>query len=269
MASSTLFASILSALMLLATTSKASEPLASKQPKTLPRQELNAAPLVVPFCQTEFDKLTTENASANQWKESAPAATGQRAFRSPTKKFGTWLEATYSEAEHTLSLYVVSGSTGKEIKFSKDCTGTTLKAKAFDMKSIAPDFKARWFDDKALAKLIKENPKGMIYVWSPGMVYSVKFYHYFQETAAKMKLKFVPVLGPRVNINEVSSITRELKAPYSRVKMNSVELYMRNTTSHFPTTLIFKEGKINNLPIVGVMEKDELERTVKDRLETL
>ena len=84
-----------------------------------------------------------------------------------------------------------------------------------------------------------------------------------------MKIKFIPVLDPRAKITEVSSITREFKVPYSRVKMNAVELYMRNTTSHFPTTLIFKDGKINNLPIVGVMEKDELESTVNKRLETL
>lgn len=219
---------------------------------------------LVPHCPKEFHDEIVKFGSQDLWTEQAPSPEGYKVFRSPTGTLGQWLELTFDK-DHT-TVYAMSNSDLTKVSFDKNCHRKETHEKGFDARAKYPDPKANWLDDKELAYLMEKNREGLVYVWSPGMVYSVQFYKRFEEVAKEMNLKFIPVMDHRASSKELEAMAKKMPVPPSRLKLNSVELYMRNVTTHFPGSLVFKNGRLNQDRIIGVMEKSELKNVITQEL---
>lgn len=222
---------------------------------------------LVTHCTKEFYQETKKLGSADHWTEQAPSPEGYKVFRTPTNTFGTWLEAAYDK-DHTV-LYTSTVELTTKMDFGKDCKMKVTKDAGMDFRKKYPDPKAQWLDDKELMRSMEKHPAGLIYVWSPGMTYSVQFYKRFEEVAKEMNIPFVAVLDPRSSLKEVAEMGKKMPVPSSKLKLNSVELYMRNVTTHYPGSLVFKNRRIHADRIIGVMEKDELKALIKKQLDSL
>jgi hypothetical protein len=220
------------------------------------------------LCNTRFNDEAAKRGSKNEWVEQAPTVKNGKTFRTATKTLGTWLEATVDDLGKP-ALFEVTNKATTEITFGANCSPTTKITAGMDFKNLEPDKMATWYDDASLKADLEKKTSALVYVWSPEMVYSAKYYKYFRDVAKKMKLKFIPMLDPRTKLALVGKAEKEFAIPPSTLKMNSVELYMRNVTVHYPTSIVFDHGKIHDLPIVGVMEPDEIETQILARLTDL
>lgn len=218
--------------------------------------------LFIKKCQQEFSNQLLLRGSEENWVEQAPAMQGGKTFRTPTIMLGTWLEASV-DAVGNPRLFQVDANQTLQIDFSDQCQAQLKPAPGLDFKKLNPDSLSDWYDDKQLAKTLSSKRAGLIYVWSPDMVYSAKHYKWFRDVAREMNLEFVPLLDPRCKLTQVDKMSIEYGIPSSKLKLNSVELYMRNVTVHFPTAIIFKGGKLHETLIVGAMPRTQIEEQIK------
>jgi len=226
-----------------------------------------AEPVFVKHCPAQFIAEAEKRDSKEEWKEQAPGAAGEKVYRTPTDTMGRWLEVAYTDASTTL--FDMSNASTTKVIFGKSCAPVTSKGPGFDARKQYGEPNALWLNDQALEELMKKHPQGLIYVWSPGMTYSVQFYKIFEEVAKELNLKFLPVRDHRSKFTELEGMAKHFKTPEPRLKLNSVELYMRHLTTHFPASVVFKNGRIHDDRIIGVMEKPELRDAIKQQLEAL
>ena len=217
-------------------------------------------------CNSQLASTLEKLGSQNKWIKQAPTETGNTVFRSPTAQFGHWLEVVI-KADGQPSVFSIQKDTVTVFEYENLCTEKSKVAQGMNFSQRTTDKrKSTWFDDSDLKKIITKSQKGLIYVWSPEMVYSAKYYKYFRDAAKKLKIDFKSVLDPRCQMNDVEKAISDFGVDATDVKLNSVELYMRNLTVHYPTTLVYGYGQLSDMPIVGVMEKDDIEAAVQREL---
>jgi len=214
------------------------------------------------------EQLTAEienRKSLNTWVEQGPAEIDGRNFRTPTSDFGRWLELNIS-AVGLVTLLDVNNTKKEVIAFTPDCKKRSDARLGMDFSFTHYDSGATWFDDKKLEKLVSSGRTGLIYVWSPEMVYSAQYYKYFRDTAKKMGIKFTAVIDPRSKAQDIDRAVQRFGIPPENLKLNSVEIYMRNATVHYPTSVVYAHGKMSPTVIVGVMQKKDIEAQIKNRV---
>lgn len=238
--------------------------LSEKKVKQL-RPPLNRTPqslqLQIKKCYPQFLVANMMRDSDQKWIEQAPTQAGAKTYRSPTRHFGRWLEVTI-DASGAPTLYEVTNQGATSVTFDSECRPQSKNMQALNFEKLEHDSLAKWMDDQKLKDLISSGKSGLIYVWSPEMVYSAKYYRWFRDTAKEMGLKFIPILDPRCKLTDVDKMSKLYGIEPDQQKLNSVELYMRNLTVHYPTSLVFKKGQLSDEPIVGVMPKDQLKMQI-------
>lgn len=225
-------------------------------------------------CQKEVQKELTTLFGANtpHWERTADPSFDTQAFRSPTAKTGEWYELQIVEKGQP-KLFMYSTAKISEWNWNSKCAMTNKKSHGFEFFKMAKNAKAETFGDSDLEKMLKEKRTVMIYVWSPRMVYSVTEFTRVRALAEKRKMEFVPVLDPAVDATEAraamkkagidfqlksASAEREPSSVAMYKRMNSVELYMRNGTLHFPTVFVASNGQMHTRRLIGVLSNEDL-----------
>ena len=184
-------------------------------------------------------------------------------YRSPTLDFGTWIEFHAAR----------TGAPNMVVVNEKVLTLTEWDASSCAEKvSAGPGFGADirsqrgqiFFTDADLTKLLATKKSGIIYTWSPGMVYSAKYADDFKAVARKMGIEFQVLMNPYPNNAAVASAKNTFGKVPSERRLVSVELYMRNALIHAPSTFVYGAGKLHESGLFGVYTpealKPELER---------
>ncbi len=220
-------------------------------------------------CRALIESTAMELGSAGSWIEQAPKVTGSRTFRTPTKQIGNWLEIEVA-ASGAVTLYTIGELVSKETSWNANCaTKAAVHPGLGTVLAKDGDTSIKSFTDTNLEELLAKNGSGVIYVWSPGMSFSAKFLKAYRAWAKSKKMDFAIVVDPRATMREVLAAENTYGFSWERVRMNSVDLYMRSTTIHFPTALVFKDGRIHRSEIVGVMSVHDFESEVQKRLSSL
>ncbi len=211
-------------------------------------------------CRNEIEQVIKKHASKDKWTRTVDPQQGVLSFRSPTKEIGKWVEIQsfpnpyvfFFEKRFT-KVYQWDGKTCSVLN------DTTNKPLSFLTSKKAG------FTDAKLKKYVESDKPAMIYVWSPSMVYSMSEMKVFRQVAKDLDLEFVPVL----DFNENPAVAKKLIAKYEpdmeMHKFQSLELYMREGTIHFPSTYIAGLNRISNR-IFGVFPADLLKEEVLDEL---
>jgi hypothetical protein len=214
-------------------------------------------------CLDKFESLAKNLKTTNQWIRVVDPEVGVQQVRSSTSTLGQWIDVIFNGKE-ILSLKSRNGFETKTFKKIAPATCT------FNTSVIAEtQFNRAGLTDSQLLQLIKSE-KGVIYIWSPRMVYSGQQLLHFKRTAMSMKIKFSAAVDPKSK----SSRNQEVQKKYHFDKsyldpVTSFDLHMRQFSNHFPRTFVYSKGKIHPNFITGVMPAELLKKNIESRLREL
>lgn len=228
--------------------------------------------------QTELEKIFAGKEPT--WQRTADPSFDTQAFRAPSAKVGEWYELQLTE-KGSPKLQFYSSTKTATWNWSKTCKPAHTKAPGLEIFKLASGTKDEMFGDSDLEKILAAKKTAMIYMWSPRMVYSVTEFTRMRGLAENRKMDFIPVLDPMVDVKEaraamkkagidfqvkMASSQREPSSVALYKRMNSVELYMRNGTLHFPTVFVTANGKVHPRRLVGVLTNTDLNTSMDEMI---
>ena len=124
------------------------------------------------------------------------------------------------------------------------------------------------FTDAELTRTVYQNPKGLIYTWSPGMQLSVEGLKAIKEAAQTAKLPLTILLDPRADVAQAkAALQRAGLTDVSLQAMNSYELRNRNVLMHFPNLSMYRDGRVLNEMVPGLLGSGNYQAVIKKYLE--
>lgn len=109
------------------------------------------------------------------------------------------------------------------------------------------------------------NGKGIIYLWSPHMPLSIKGVKEMESIAKNLNIAFFPLLDPYADIELATSQVRKMQLSNSALrKLASESLALGGAANHFPTQMVFRSGKIENIPRPGYIYPPTAKKYVED-----
>jgi hypothetical protein len=224
----------------------------------LPTKDFTSAP-----CASAAAAALEKWGATDEWQPQTDPGPNAKSFRSPTKRFGVWVEAQLHAGEAPILLRLTENSTIRIGYDAKDCAPTIATGKQGWREA-----QGQWLGDPEIAALLKKNPQGVLYLWSPRFTHSVTA---FEELKKAAKSAGVPVFtamdpsAPQGLLKEISKRSRE--AGLSEARFSSIELHARGVMGHFPMALVFRDGKILAPPIVGANASEFYAAEISARLQ--
>lgn len=173
-------------------------------------------------------------------------------LKSPTAKFGRWIQ--YSGNREGRSLTLVSNSGATEFSFDSEC-----RAQVKLRKSKLPASNPKAFvNDAALAAFLGKHKAGAIVIWSPRMPHSVETLKNFERLSKERTFSLLVLLDNNLGASEVVDAKRRFRFPASYFQQyQSVEIGYRDVGLHFPAVLAFKNSRISREPHFGHAPSDQ------------
>lgn len=213
-------------------------------------------------CKKQIEAQLARWESKDEWIEKAPLTNKAIHFATPTKTFGRWVSVHANSGGNYL-LESRQLSWQESVEINKNCKV------ALPQRHMASVFSndLKW-TDKDLQGITKSNRPTLVYIWSPGMVYSVKNHQTFVKAARDLKMNFVSMLDPQSELAYARYALRDTKKAeeyLSTRRLHAMELIERNGTVHYPTAFVIKNRTIST-PIVGVYTEDTLKAKIQMRM---
>lgn len=124
------------------------------------------------------------------------------------------------------------------------------------------------FSDASLAQAMEKNKTGLVYTWSPGMGFSLDGIKAIQKAAENKKLSLTILTDP--NADEKVAKEALAKAGLKNITINpniSMELRFRNALLHFPNLMMYKDGKMVDVIVPGVMGSEQYAEVINSFME--
>lgn len=232
-----------------------------------------------PECQALVGQYFKENKihiGSLKWSESGSSSYSSRVFRAPLGEIGSWLQVEVKNAlrpDQQVSMGNLKNGRVEKSVVWKDSKCSKFEPRAQEKLYSIPTFQVEKseiaFDDQAFSDLVQSGKSGMIYVWSPRMVYSVTDFGRFQQAAKAAGLEFVSVVSDQVPQDEAALALKTRSIEYSKRKLASMDLYLRGATLHFPSVFIYANKKVHSNRIIGIYKKDDLNILISGALKDL
>lgn len=225
--------------------------------------QLFAQSLQKSICQNQLNELLKKWGSLQQWIQRVPGEHGEAVFESPTERLGFWIQVVFPQDQvgNRKSPHAIQRSNGGDITVSwneTDCApllGVKLHEPQQEQVSASPH--VEYFTDSTLELELKRNPTGIIYGWSPMMPLSVIGYNEAKSIAKKLKLAFIPVLDPMADLESAKTASTDYKIKEEIKKVGSVELLERGMNLHYPSILVFSQGKMAGSLLPGLWDSPQ------------
>ena len=207
-------------------------------------------------------------ASLRQWSKVASGRDGSVTLVSPTALPGMWTIARrYMNREVVVERMSARFTTSYRFAVGDD--GCTIEKDDSVTRSFDEELMARSFTDKDVLALVKSQPRGVIYVWSPHMPYS---YSAQQEKNGANGIKNIEEAVRLVEAQTGQSLALTIAAdpgaspdlidglvaaepslePTMGRPVQSIELLFRDVNHHYPALLVFEDGRISRHVYPGV-----------------
>lgn len=183
-------------------------------------------------------------------------------FRTPTQQFGVWLEIQrHPGAAPILMRLTENGTT--HVEFAKaDCAPTLSVLPGTLRHEPLP-----WLGDVELEAMMKKNPKGILYLWSPRYAHSLTAFTELKAAAEKVGVPVFSAMDPASPADLTKSTSAKAKAQGLDSKtFSAMELFARNVSGHYPKTIVFHQGLIAGQPIVGANSTEFYAQAIQNRL---
>jgi hypothetical protein len=203
--------------------------------------------------------------SALTWTSVGSTSFQEDAYRSRLK-FGEWIELTGNSATQQIKASLHRSQEIQNVTFDSSCGIQKQNTKPNFVESTKTE---KLFTDNDLEKLLQSKKRGLIYLWSPRMPYSVTDFKKFRKAADRMHLDFIPLLAPNVPLSEALEALKVQKVEFKGQKMASLELRMLNGDLHYPSFFVFGFGALNPKRIVGIFKNDDFDEIIQLRIREL
>lgn len=217
-------------------------------------------------CKKELAAAIEGLGSTSDWQGQVPAGPDGQTFRSPLKKFPEWVEVRFQNQGPPQWIHLKETET---LVYRSNDGKCKFAPTSFKVSMPKPVQGTKFFTDQDWKKLLSTKKKGLVYVWSPGMVYSVQFYGQFQKVAKELGLKFTAIVDPRAPKKFVDQVQARYRSGFENVRLASLDLQMRDVANHFPTAVIYGDGKVSRTIVIGVMSELELRARIQQSLDEL
>lgn len=215
-------------------------------------------------CKAAVTNTADSWGSANDWRFAGPDVDGAKAFRTPTKTVGEWIEVKFLP-DNTIQASRLTPHTLTESRWAaKDCKPEVrTQARPLDEKKMDAGF-----SDEKLAKILKKTKQGLVYAWSPSMQLSIRGVNEVRKVAKDLKMDLVVVVDPAARKDDVAAVIKKNKWPANyNQRMVSIELVMRNMPMHYPSLLVFKKGRFVSNVFPGYEAPELLKPYLTSKLE--
>ncbi|WP_025410532.1 hypothetical protein [Gemmatirosa kalamazoonensis] len=206
-------------------------------------------------CRAALASVERRWGGTGEWRRLAPYPVAREA--SPTDSVGVWLER-WTLDDGRVELRRVSA---RETRVA-DVTGegcvmrTTAHARTYDAAAMAGAF-----TDDSLRATMRVHRRGMVYVWSPGMPLSVRGLAEARAAASALGVGFTAVVAD-ARPGELEIVRHD---PVDARTMDALELVYRDATIHYPTALLYADGKPLGTAIPGYKSRDTYEALARGR----
>lgn len=135
------------------------------------------------------------------------------------------------------------------------------------LHSVAAADSRHEFNDQDLANLLKNETRGVIYLWSPHMPYSVHGATEARRVVEGLGLKSVLLLDPYAESALANRVLRSHHLPYSAMRRaHAKDLSKMGATQHFPTAIVFERGQLDVQMLPGYTPPSDLHAYIRQRL---
>lgn len=202
---------------------------------------------------------------------------GSRRFHTPTEIVGVWVEARVFMNGEALLRRITANFVETRTFDLETCN---LKKTARKSRELfdSPVATANRFTDRELRQLLEENPKGLIYIWSPNMPYS-----YQQRLKGKSGVEIVRELGRKMGLHVTIVLDPAASAGYARQligqhsymrpeslrSVQSIELALRSMGTHFPALIVYAGGRLSRFGYPGLGTELEYAKYIRGELNEL
>lgn len=191
-------------------------------------------------CQKEIQAVLKEWKFTGEWsKHLSQAENNGVILNSPTRNFANWVSLNVINNE--VSMELVRPMAVKRITFTKDCSAQT------EVQFPKPSFSMNGrFTDEALKKFMDENPKGLLYVWSANMPWSVEGIQHVRAAAKELNVPVKVIMSPLSDSKLTEKLLQDKKVTKEETQTHaSLEFVMRGMSLHDPSILSFKNGRLD------------------------
>jgi hypothetical protein len=222
----------------------------------------------------------------NQWSRMLTASfDGAVTFVSPTTLPGMWVRVTfYLNREAKIEMITQRFSTTYEFDSVPqdprrlDCSKMRKTSKRSPMQRL--DDKKN-FTDHTLVEQMKKNKSGVLYLWSPNMSFSYSTGYGVDRNGIGLIKKAVQQLGGEVALDiamdpaaKQSQLDRILANPKVNQQLNasmlrpahSLEVMMRGMDHHYPSIIVYSNGRIGKGMLPGVATADGYAKFIKKQI---
>jgi hypothetical protein len=119
------------------------------------------------------------------------------------------------------------------------------------------------FQDIDLARTIKKNPSGIIYIWSPGMPLSEKGLLELEAITKPNKIHLTTLIDPQSS----QFITKEFDLDQNHKKALANKLQRLGALNHFPAIIFYKDGKIITPILHGYEAPQGMKKFIQEHLQ--
>ncbi len=214
-------------------------------------------------CSNEINKLLQKHQSKGEWTQLS-STDGDIVKRSPTSNIGEWVQIINRKSGDKVSIIKPDSMTDYTVD-----TSCMVKKEVSSHHFLNAKFeknKKDFFSDQDLKLKMKKNKLGLIYVWSPKFIYSVKEFSAIKKTAESLGYSFHAVMAADDNPEKLNSSSFSHISKDFRRRNASLELLLQKSDLHSPTMFIYKNNKWSAKPLVGVFTKKALEQELKKYL---
>jgi len=125
------------------------------------------------------------------------------------------------------------------------------------------------FTDQDLANLLASASRGVIYVWSPHMPYSVRGAVEARRLIDQLELTPILLLDPNADAALASREREGHVLPVSAMRrMQATSLWRMGVTQHFPTVVVFADGRLDAQMLPGYTPPADLLAFIRQRLQS-
>lgn len=190
-------------------------------------------------CAREASALTARLAPSPRWTALPASRLHARVSGTPTATIGTWLvKNDYPDGHVELVLRAIDEAN----LFTWEQPDCRLQHASRKINTLVP---AHPFTDSDLRELVAGKKAGLVYAWSPNMPLSEDSVRDIAEAAKSMGLELTYVADPNVAAALVEHMAKRDGLDIGKPKqMHSLELAMLGMHMHYPSTLVYSDGRI-------------------------
>lgn len=215
-------------------------------------------------CSEPANLLLRERVSHPEWRP--VVYVGGHRYKTPTDATGVWVDLTITAVGFRL-----------ERRFPERVE--TLWAERPDCKisrmeikySLRPVKHIQRFTDLDLRQKLDESRRkstsGIFYFWSPHMNYSIRGLNELRAAGQSKGLTIIGILDSNADRNAAIQVAkRNHFSPDDLRTLDSVDLLERGPQNHFPSMIIFKNGRVVSPTIPGYNLPEKLDKILGEFL---